>query len=181
MKQSIAKFLEFNGKTLLFLAKDGIYWIAIKPVCEALKVHYKHQFESIREHPILGPASCNHGMQVPGDQVRNMVCLPEFLIYGWIFSINSLSPELLEYKKQCYEILYNHFHGTITRRRELIGHKVTTQRKRQDIEVVLRTVDRFTEWEQLKAEEARIGKALKNIEQAEINEQLSLFSQPEGK
>ena len=113
MKQSIAIFLEFKGKNLLFLAKNGIYWIAVKPICEVLEVDYIRQFKNMKEDPILGPALSKQTMQVPNDQTRSLVCLPEHFIYGWVFSIKSQSPQLLEYKKDCYEILFNHFHGAI--------------------------------------------------------------------
>ncbi|MEM8568318.1 MAG: hypothetical protein AAGF85_17790 [Bacteroidota bacterium] len=33
-----SKFLEFNGKTIVFLAIDGEYWIALRHICEALNV-----------------------------------------------------------------------------------------------------------------------------------------------
>jgi len=52
-----------------------------------------------------------------------MTCLPEKYIYGWIFSLSSDSPELIQYKRSCYEMLYNHFHGTITNRKELLLQK----------------------------------------------------------
>ena len=175
MKESIKRFLEFNGKTLLFLAVDGTYWIAVKPVCEALNVQYEHQYKRISRDPILGPALCKYTMQVPGDQVRMMVALPEYLIYGWIFSISSSSPQLLEYKKECFQILYNHFHGTITRRKELISRKAALRNKLVELESTLRDLEDFKSWETLKAEEARIGKALKEIDQTELNEQLKLF------
>lgn len=174
MKQSIERFLQFNGKTLLFLSEKGIYWVAIKPVCEALNVHFKHRLKRISQDPILGPASCNHGMQVPGDQIRNMVCLPEYLVYGWIFSINSSSTELLNYKRECYRLLYDHFHGTITRRKELLGQKVSVQLERGKLEIVLRQHQDFQQFESLKAMEARIGKSLKEVEKDEMDEQLRL-------
>jgi hypothetical protein len=64
MKQTIAKFLELKGKNLLFLQKNGTYWIAIKPVCEAIKVEYTQSFKNIHANPILGPALAVQPMQV---------------------------------------------------------------------------------------------------------------------
>ena len=52
MKQSIVKFLTFKGKTLLFLAKDGVYYVAIKPVCEAIGVDYIQQYKNLNDDPI---------------------------------------------------------------------------------------------------------------------------------
>ena len=56
MKQSIERFLQFNGKTLLFLAKDGTNWIALKPICEALGIEYTRTFKNVSADPIIGPA-----------------------------------------------------------------------------------------------------------------------------
>ena len=123
MNQKITKFLEFKGKNLLFLSKDGTYWVAIKPVCEAINVNYNRQFQNLKSHPILGPVFAVQQMQVPGDQIREMVCLPESFIYGWIFSIKSDSKELIDYQKECYQVLFEFFHGIMTSRKDLIRQK----------------------------------------------------------
>lgn len=118
------KFLSFNGKNIVFLNKDGQYWIAVKPICEALGVNYDRQYKNLKDNPILAPAYAIQHIQVLSEngvlQGRKMVCLPEKYIYGWIFSINSESPELWDYKKTCYDILYSHFHGIITNQKELL-------------------------------------------------------------
>jgi hypothetical protein len=49
MEKEIKKFLEFNGKNIYFLAVDGIYWIAVKPICEALDVDEQFQQTFIHE------------------------------------------------------------------------------------------------------------------------------------
>jgi hypothetical protein len=117
------KFLEFNGKNIIFLNVDGSYWIALKPICEALNIEYTRSFKNAKNDPILGPALAIQPMQVSKNgksQIRNVTCIPEEFIYGWIFSINSESQELIEYKRTCYRLLYNHFHGVITNRKELL-------------------------------------------------------------
>ena len=116
-------------------------------------------------------------MQVPGAQLRNMTCLPEHLIYGWIFSIRSNSRELAEYKMACYLILFEHFHGSITVRRELLAQKAHTEMDRSKKEITLRLNPDFNSWEQLKAQEARIGKLLKEADRREIDEQIQLFDE----
>jgi len=56
-----------------------------------------------------------------------MTSLPEKWIYGWLMSVQSASPELIEYKKLCYEILNEYFHGTITGRKNLLSAKAKAQ------------------------------------------------------
>jgi len=127
MKQSVSKFLEFNGKTLVFLAVDGQYWIALKPICEALNVSWKKQHSNLLEDPIFGQLSTVQGMVGADNKVREMVSLPEKWVYGWLINIQSSSPELQEYKKLCYEVLNDYFHGTITGRKELLSIKAKAQ------------------------------------------------------
>jgi hypothetical protein len=175
MKQSLKKFLEFNDKTLLFSSINGTYWIALKPICEILGVVFDRQLRTMKADPILGSRWALKPIQVPEDQARKMVCLPEYLIYGWLFSIKSDSSELLQYKQECYEALYNYFHGTITRRKRLFEEKAKIQNERNGLEIELRGNDKFIRLEDLRAREARIGKELKEMDTDEFNEQRELF------
>jgi len=120
------KFLEFNGKNILFLQVDGTYWIALRPICEALNVSARRSIDNVKKDPILGPECTVQYTQVSKNgkkQGRNLTCIPEVFIYGWIFSLRSDSEELTKYKRSCYTLLYNHFHGTITNRKELLIQK----------------------------------------------------------
>jgi hypothetical protein len=177
MNKRVVKFLEFKGKNLLFLTKDGIYWIAIKPVCEAIQVNFDRQFKTLKDDPILGPAYAVQPMQVPGDQVRNLACLPEHLIYGWIFSIRSESKELLEYKKECYNILFEFFHGAITGRKELIMQKAMAKKEFEKIEADYKDQENYIRLGELRAQIARIGSAMKRIDDEELQTQYDLFDQ----
>jgi hypothetical protein len=176
MKQSIVKFLEFNGKNLLFLSKSGVTYVAVKPVCEAIGVNYNRQFQNINEDPILSPVFAIQQMQVPGDQIRKMVCLPERYIYGWIFSIRSESKELIEFKLECYDILFNHFHGTMTGRKEILQEKVKTQARLRELEQALNHSNDFKEYQDKKAYQARLGISMKIIEKRELDEVADLFT-----
>jgi hypothetical protein len=120
------KFLEFNGKNIVFLQVDGTYWIALRPICEALNVSARRSIDNVKKDPILGPECTVQYTQVSKNgkiQGRNVTCIPEQFIYGWIFSLRSDSEELTNYKRSCYKLLYNHFHGSITNRKELLLEK----------------------------------------------------------
>lgn len=138
MKTESKKFLEFNGKTIFFVAVDGQYWIALKPICEALNVDYIQQFKNVKNDEILGQLLCEHTMVAADGKLRKMVSLPEFYVYGWIFQIQSSSPELLAYKWECYGVLYNYFHGAITGRKSLLLQKAKAQ---TEINKVLNSLD----------------------------------------
>ena len=178
MNQQIVKFLEFKGKNIVYLSANGAYWIAIKPICEALNVDYVQQFKNLREDDMFISALCKYTMQIPpDDQKREYVCISEEYVYGWIFQIRSESIELKAYKKECYHILYNHFHGTITRRRELIKERVIIANRRRTLEYELSQNETFRNWEELKAAEARNGKLMRESERGEIQEEINLFNQ----
>jgi len=127
MEKSIDKFLEFNGKTIYFLAKDGQYWIAVKPICDALGINYNRQFKNLQKHRAFRQLFAKQPMTGADKKVYKMVALPECYIYGWLFNIRSESVELVNYQLQCCDILYAHFHGKITSRETVISKKSKDQ------------------------------------------------------
>lgn len=173
------KFLEFNGKTITFLSVDGTYWIALKPICEALKVDVRRSRELAKNDPILGSVVSDQALQVAKNgrkQLRKVTCLPEQYIYGWLFTLQSKSPELARYKKTCYELLYNHFHGTITNRKELLIERSAVDTELHEIKKQLRESDdeKLKRLRDLKSKRKLISTQLNTIDK-ELVEQPSLF------
>ena len=163
MNQQDVKFLLFNEQNIVYTRIKGVYWIGLKSICEALKVNYNRQFQNLQTDPILAPVFAKQQMQVPGDnQKREYVCLPEEYIYGWIFSLRSDSPELLEYKRECYHLLYQHFHGVITRRMELYKELSSAKKKSVELETRLKSNPDFIEWEMNKMKTIRLWKNIKD-------------------
>ena len=78
---------------------------------------------------------------------------------------------------ECYDVLYNYFHGTITRRKKLFEEKAKIQNECGHLEIELRLQDKYIKLEDLHAREARIGKELKGMDIIELNEQLDLFKE----
>lgn len=173
------KFLEFNGKNIVFLNVKGVYWIALKPICEALNIEYSRSFKNAKNDPILGPALAIQPMQVSKNgkkQLRNVTCISEKYIYGWLFSLRSDSKELVEYKRTCYELLYNHFHGTITNRKELL-----LERNKIDDEIFIikkslkEEDDKYQELENLITKRKALSSQLSTIDK-ELIKQPELFA-----
>lgn len=127
MNKQVSKFLEFNGKNLVFLAVDGQYWIALKPICEVLGVDYIRAWRNTKEDAIFGQLLSEQAMVGADGKSRRMSSMPEKWIYGWIMQLESKSPELIQYKKLCYEVLADYFHGAITGRKELLSAKAKAQ------------------------------------------------------
>lgn len=166
-------FLQFNGKNIIYLNNNGTYYIAVRPICEALNLAYTAQLRALKKDPILGPAYTVQTMQVPFSteknkpafQGRKMASLPEKYIYGWIFSIRSESKELIEYKKTCYEALLNYFRGTITNRKVLLVEKNTLETEIHHIKEVLKEQNvTFQKLEDLEKKKKAINKELTTID-----------------
>jgi prophage antirepressor-like protein len=87
MNKVVSKFLEFNGKTLSFLSVDGEYWVALKPICEALGVDYIRSFRNTKEDVIFGQLLSEQTMVAADGKSRKMASLPEKWIYGWIMQL----------------------------------------------------------------------------------------------
>lgn len=159
------KFLEFNGKALLYLNEDGETYVAVKPICEALNVVYTGQLRTMKKHHILGPALYLGIMQVPNDQARKMTCIPEKYVYGWIFSINSDKPELLEFQKTCYELLFNYFHGQIGNRKDLLIDRKNLDTEIHIKEQKLKKADQeYQELQKLKEQRNQLTKKLNGLD-----------------
>jgi hypothetical protein len=65
MNKQVVKLLEFRGKNIVYLSANGAYWIAIKTVCEALKVNYSRQFKNLRENEFIQPSLSLMTMKYP--------------------------------------------------------------------------------------------------------------------
>lgn len=176
MDTQIKKFLEFNNKKVYFLSVNGTWHIAIKPICEALDVDYIQQFKNVKSDKILGPALCVHTMQVPGDQSRKWSCLPEFFVYGWIFSIQSESQALEAYKWKCYELLYNYFHGTITERTGFLKVKTANEIEMERLEAELEENESYKKLKELKGANKKVTKALQKLDEEVVQSQMELWS-----
>lgn len=123
MTNSVEHLPVFNGRKISTLLQDGEWYVAIKPICEALGIQFHWQHKRILEHPILGQLSQNSVMVAADGRMREMFCLPEKVIYGWLFSLQSDKPELIEFQWKCYQLLYNHFHGALTGRPKLLTER----------------------------------------------------------
>lgn len=177
MEKKIKKFLEFNGKSITFLAINGVYWVAIKPICEALGVNYNRQWQNIKEEKILGGAYAKQHMHDASGRLQPMVSLPEFYVYGWIFSIQSESEDLQEYKWKCYELLYNYFHGTITERQSILKQKTILDMKIDAQRLKMESNQDFKDLQKLLDEKKKVSSNLAKSDKNVISSQYPIWEQ----
>ena len=172
------KFLEFNGKNIIFININGSYWIALKPIWEALEVDYIRCFKNAKNDPILGAVLSEQTIQVEKNgkkQGRKVTCIPEEFIYGWIFSLRSESIELIDYKRTCYQLLFKHFHGTTTNRKDLLLERKSIDSRIYELKKSLQENDHiYKELKEIEIEKKKINKKLDIID-LKIIEQPELF------
>lgn len=175
MNKRVSKFLEFNGKTLMFLAVDGQYWIALKPICEALGVEYTRTFKNAKANPIYGQLLAVQPMVGADGKARKMVSLPEKRIYGWLMGIQSNAPGLVEYQTKCHDILFDYFHGTITGRKELLSAKAKAQ---LEMDEVMNTLDpeQALKYDRAKRKLNQVTAQLREMDGEIIQEEKNLFN-----
>ncbi len=177
MKKSIRKFLEFNGKAIGFLSIDGQYWVAIKPICEALGVDWSRQYKNLKSHRFFNRVRAVQPLHDRSDRVQNMVALPERYVYGWIFQINSASEELANYQQECCDILFNHFHGIMSSRRELINENHEMRKQIEIAEEALMENPEYKTYLDLKNGVAINKRTLTNLDKKLVTGQTDIFDQ----
>jgi prophage antirepressor-like protein len=173
--QTITKFLEFNGKRINILLADGNWYVAIKPICEALNVDYRKQLLRIHNHITLAKQCTKQDMVAADGKVREMYCISEKYIYGWLFSIQSDSPGLIQYQEKCYEVLYEHFHGQITYRANALSHKSEIRERKATIKAQLAETDLYKEYLELDKKEKICNRRLDSLDIDLISKQISMI------
>ena len=172
---TLIKKIEINDRELSMTYVDNQWWIAVKPICEALGVDHTAQFQNIKSDEILGPAYANQHMQV-GGQMREMICLPERYIYGWIFSIRSKSSALVKYKQICYNVLYDHFHGVLAQRAKVLKTKTLKEIEAEQLKKEFEGLESYKKYKQLKSEISNDNKCLEQLDTKYVATQLELWS-----
>ena len=113
--EATTKTLARINKVDILLVENGEKLIPIKPICEALGVDDKAQKDKIKNDEILGSTGVLSTSVGADGKDREMFYIPFKYVFGWLFSINpkNVAPEareaVLNYKSQCYDVLYNHF------------------------------------------------------------------------
>lgn len=118
MTNSITKI---NGIDIVVVEKDGEIYVPIKPICDAIGIDARAQREKIQSDEILSSTGVL-STSVGGDgKEREMFCLSLKYVYGWLFTINpknvaeSARESVVRYRRECYDVLYDHFTGSMRR------------------------------------------------------------------
>ncbi len=175
MEDQVKKFLQFNGKNVYFKSAEGIWWIAIKPICEAMEVNYDWQFKNLKSTKIFSELYANQHMVDANGSVRKMICLPEKAIYFWLAKLESDAPGFDEFQWECNNLLYNYFHGTITERTTSLREKTKLDLEIEKIKEELKTVPLALKLQELINKRVGVKKELRRLDEDIVNSQLELW------
>jgi hypothetical protein len=104
-----------------------------------------------------------------------MLCLPEQFIYGWVFSLQSESEELQNFKLECYKALYNHFHSNYGQRVQLLKEKTATEKEIEKLQEELKQTDVYIKLAKLQKTEKLIYKHTQRLDKEIVTQQLPLW------
>lgn len=150
---------------------DGQIYVAIKPICDAIGIHTQKAYSSIKSDPILGAIHTVRYVLDGQNRKFPMQTIPIEFVHGWLFSIDAskvsanAKPKLLEFKKECYKVLFDHFFGKYQ-----VYEKNLNERRR--IEQLINELS--AERQEMLNKMNALKKQLKDIHDDEISGQLSL-------
>ena len=86
MNNTNIQTINFNNQKLLTVEKDGVKYVAVKPICENLGLAWAAQFVKIKENQILSEGVSI--IEIPSDGgIQETICLPIDMINGWLFTL----------------------------------------------------------------------------------------------
>ncbi|RIQ15841.1 hypothetical protein D0850_17010, partial [Bordetella avium] len=114
MNQIAPTSVEFHDVTLFVAIINGINYVAIKPISDALGLEWSAQFRRIKRHPVLNEAIAIMAIPSTGGE-QEALALRLDKLNGWLFGIstNRVRPELrerlIQYQRECFDVLAQHF------------------------------------------------------------------------
>jgi hypothetical protein len=114
MSESVAQ-VEFHGQKLLTTEKDGVVYVAMKPVVENIGLTWRKQLALITRDPVLSEGITIMGIPSAGG-VQDAVFLPLEYLNGWLFRVNASRyagnrrESIIAYQRECYRALYSYWH-----------------------------------------------------------------------
>lgn len=113
------EMIPFHQHQIMTVRNDDGIFVVMKPIVEAMGLHWESQRQRMQRHPLLNEGTCI--IQVPstgGDQEAVTLHLEQF--HGWLIT---LSPDrivetekrelIIRYQREAFRVVFEHFHGRI--------------------------------------------------------------------
>ena len=166
-------------------------YVAIRSICQALGIDYRKQHERIKSDEILKDAVTLSVTASDSSGIRKqaMFCLPVKYVFGWLFSIDetkvneNAKPVFIQYKRECYDALYEHFFASQTNRTKVLMEKTQAELEiislSKKLEEENSTNPLSIRIQELKEKQGEAKRQLKSFDSEIIKTQLELFQEEE--
>ncbi|WP_300505312.1 phage antirepressor N-terminal domain-containing protein [uncultured Duncaniella sp.] len=154
------------------VTSDGNIFVPIKPICTALGIADNKQREKIQEDDILASVGTLRVSTGADGKQYEMYCLPLEYVYGWLFTINpknvadSARETVKNYRRECYEALYNHFSRSLKRQ---------IKENEAEIELLQKINSAIADEKDARIRRKKAEEALDKLRSERLNPQPTLF------
>ncbi|GBC62504.1 hypothetical protein DENIS_3476 [Desulfonema ishimotonii] len=113
--------IDFHGQQLITAEKDGIHYVAMKPIVDGMGLDWSNQLKIIKKDPVLSKGVVN--LTIPsGRGIQDTTCLNLRFLNGWLFRVDAgryagddpRRAIIIRYQEECYQVLYDHWHAAET-------------------------------------------------------------------
>lgn len=163
---------EINGVAIVTVDHNGEIFVPIKPICDAIGIDVDAQRNKLNADEFFNSTTAIITAVAADDKEREMYCIPLRDVYGWLATINpgKVAPEAREtvtrYRRECYDILYAHFTGSMRR---------TIETNNAEIELLNQINSAISDEKEAKARRKKAEEALGKLRSERLNPQPSLF------
>lgn len=109
--------VDFRNDTLFAVERDDGVFVALKPIVQSMGLDWKAQHRRVSDDAVLREGMVTMTMPSVGG-VQETTCIRLELVNGWLFTIDEsrvkdeeTRQRVLTYKRECYAVLFQHFHG----------------------------------------------------------------------
>lgn len=109
------QMINFHGNEITVIEKDGIQYVAMKPIVEAMGLDWSGQLKLIKGDAVLSKGMVVTSIPSEGGE-QDAVCLPLNKLNGWLFKIpasrysGERKAAIIRYQEECYDVLFDYFH-----------------------------------------------------------------------
>lgn len=113
--QPILAVVDFHGQSLTAAVINDIPHVAMKPICENIGLDWAAQVQRLKRNDVLNSTVVMTTTVAEDGKQREMLMLPLDYLNGWLFGVDAsrvkpeIRPRLLEYQRECFKVLANHF------------------------------------------------------------------------
>lgn len=168
-----------NNKEISIATHGNEKYVAIKPICEAIGVDYDNQMDKINEDEILSQLTPLRGVVAADGKNREMRVISLRYVFGWLFTINpnkvkpEIKEQIIEYKKQCYDALFD----TFTKRTTILKEKTAYQIEIDRLESNWKETEEYKQIQDLKIKQKNATQRLNSLDKSVMDEQLDMFKE----